>query len=159
MLNPGNLQQYAKKAALVPLAVMSLASPFVAHEEGVRLNAYLDAVGKPTICYGETEGVKMGDKATMPECTKLLFIRVGFFAYMVDYFIEPPMKPQFHAALTSWSYNIGVNATRKSTVVKRANAGNFRGACDGLLAWRFAKGKDILLGRRMRERDLCLQGV
>ena len=32
--------------------------------EGLRTKAYRDVVGVPTICFGETRGVKMGDTAT-----------------------------------------------------------------------------------------------
>lgn len=161
MILPGNLSNYMKKAALVPAAVMALALPFTAREEGLRTKAYMDAAGVPTICYGETEGVKMGDTATKEQCDAIFYIRLGFYAYMVDYYVQPPMKPEFHAALTSWGYNAGINAIRTSkSVTGRANAGDFRGACQGLLNWKYAAGKPILLGRRIRERDqLCLKGV
>ena len=36
--------------------------------EGVRHSAYLDAVGVPTICYGSTRKVFIGQRATPAEC-------------------------------------------------------------------------------------------
>lgn len=32
----------------------------IQHNEGLSLTAYKDSAGVPTICYGETKGVKMG---------------------------------------------------------------------------------------------------
>lgn len=150
-----------KKKALTAasIACLALCGPFVAREEGLRTKAYLDSVGIPTICYGETENVQLGDQFTAAECSAMLYGKLGTFAYAVDVSVGPPMKPEFHAALTSWSYNVGLGAMRKSTLIKKANAGDFRGACDELLRWKFAGGKPILQKRRERERALCLQGI
>lgn len=140
-------------------AVLALALPFTAHEEGLRTFAYLDPVGVVTICMGETENVTLGDTKTKEECSALFYARLGSFAYAVDLAVKPPMDNYFHAAITSWTYNVGVNAMRRSTLVKKANAGDFRGACDELLKWKFAGGEPILLSRRRRERELCLTMV
>ncbi|MER5174127.1 glycoside hydrolase family protein, partial [Thioclava kandeliae] len=45
-------------------AAIALAITTIAPWEGKELRAYRDIVGIPTICFGETEGVKMGDVAT-----------------------------------------------------------------------------------------------
>jgi lysozyme len=148
-----------RKTALVSAAVMTLVTPFVAREEGLRTRAYLDSVGVATICYGETDGVKLGQTKTIPECNAMLETRLGVFAYAVDIAIEKPLTPPTHAALTSWAYNVGINAMRKSTLVKKANAGDMVGACNELSKWKFAGGKPILAARRERERKLCLSGL
>lgn len=140
-------------------AVMVLAVPFTAREEGLRTNAYLDSVGVPTICYGETENVNLGDTKTIPECTVMLETKLGVFAYAVDAAITPPLTPATHAAITSWAYNVGLGAMRSSTLVKKANAGDMVGACNELLKWKYAGGKPILSARRERERQLCMKGL
>lgn len=151
--------KHAKKTATALSACLTLACPFVAHQEGLRTAAYLDSVGVATICYGETENVRLGDVKTPEECNALFFTRLGAYAYAVDLAINQPMTPTFHAALTSWTYNVGVNAMRQSTLVKKANAGMFKTACNELLKWKFAGGKPILLPRREKERSLCLQDL
>lgn len=157
---PSSNGRAAKKGALVGAAVMTIAMPFVGHEEGLRTAAYLDAVGVPTICYGETENVRLGDTKTAEECSAMFYTRLGYFAYRVDLMIEPEMSPKFHAALTSWAYNVGLGAAAGSkTVTGRANARDFTGACNGLLNWKNAGGRPILLKRRQRERELCLEGA
>lgn len=143
----------------VPAAVMSLAVPFTAHEEGTRTKAYLDSANIPTICVGETEGVRMGDESTVQECSKLFYARLGFFAWQMDQYIHVPMAPEFHAAVTSWSYNVGLGAAKASTLVKKANADDMRGACNELPRWKYSAGKPILAERRERERVLCLKGT
>lgn len=148
-----------KALALLAGAVMTIAAPFTAREEGLKTYTYLDSVGVPTACYGETDGVRKGDKFTEEDCDTLFYLKLGIISTMVDLAVTPDMPAQMHAALTSWTYNVGVSAMRSSTLIKRANAGDFRGACDELLKWKWAGGKPILLPRRERERALCLSGL
>lgn len=148
-----------KALALLTGAVMTIAAPFTAKEEGLKQYTYLDSVGVPTACYGETQGIKRGDKFTEDDCDTLFYLRLGTFSYLVDYAVTPEMPANMHAALTSWAYNVGLSNMRSSTLIKRANAGDFKGACEELLKWRFAGGKPILLPRRERERALCLSGL
>jgi len=148
-----------KKAALVSSSVIAIALPFTAHEEGLRTAAYLDGVGVPTICYGETEGVKLGDKKTKQECDAMFYAKLGVFAFAIDAEIQPTMTPNFHAAITSWAYNVGLGAAQKSTLIKKANAGDFVGACNELPKWKYAGGKPTLAARRERERQLCMKGI
>lgn len=156
-----------KKAGAWTLAG-ALALSLIGGFEGLRTTAYRDVVGIPTICFGETRGVHMGDKATRDECQEMLGDRI-----LADF--EPEMRAclktpdkipdKSYAAMLSLSYNIGSNAFCKSTVVKAANAGDLTKACDAFLAWnkarvngqlRVVKGLDI---RRHEERDLCLEGL
>lgn len=151
------LKKNKNKAAAGSL-VVALAMPITAHYEGLRLKAYLDPVGIPTICYGETLGVKIGQEKTKNECDALFESRLGFFAYAVDDAVSVPMSPQTHAALTSWTYNVGIGAMQKSTLVRLMNDGRTIEACNELLRWNKAKGKVLsgLVKRREAERKLCL---
>ena len=47
---------------------LAVAVSVVGGFEGLRQSAYLDPVSIPTICYGETRGVKLGDTRTKAEC-------------------------------------------------------------------------------------------
>lgn len=142
-------------------AMLLIATPFVSDFEGLRTKAYRDAVGIPTICYGETEGVKMGDTQTVESCGIMLKARLEMFGIAVDYIIEPPMSPSTHAAFTSLTYNIGIGAFQKSSVAKLYNAGKKREACDFMLKYNRAGGKVLagLTRRREAERKLCLSGL
>lgn len=129
----------------------------VASFEGLRTVAYLDPVNIPTICFGETLGVQMGQTTTPAECKAKLIVRLDEFARGVDRCISAPMSPSRKAAVVSFSYNVGVGALCSSTFAKKLNAGD-PGACDELLKWTRAKGVVLpgLVKRREQERALCL---
>lgn len=150
----------AKRAGIYGVVVV-LASPVAVYFEGLNVRAHLDPIGIVSICYGETEGVKMGDVKTKEECDKMLTARLGYFAWRVDAMVTPPMNPYTHAALTSWAYNVGVGAAAKSTLIRKMNAGDVAGACNELRRWVFAGGKkwNGLVKRREAERKLCLRGA
>lgn len=152
-----------KKAGTGLTVAGALAIATVGIWEGVRTKAYRDVVGIPTVCFGETRGVKMGDEYTLDECRAMLGdALLEFEVAMRKCLVAPdriPDKP--YVAFLSLSYNIGSRAFCGSTVARRANAGDLRGACDGIVAWNKAGGRVVpgLVNRRAAERRLCLEGV
>ena len=144
-------------------ALMAAAVALVGSWEGLRTVAYKDVVGIPTVCFGETRGVKMGDRYTVDECKAMLGDGlVEFEAGMRKCLKDPDRIPgKSYVSFLSLSYNIGTGAFCRSTVVKRANAGDIKGACDAILMWDRAGGRRIqgLANRRADERGICLQGV
>jgi lysozyme len=144
-------------------AVMAAAVALVGAWEGVRTVAYRDIVGIPTVCFGETRGVKMGDRYTMEECRTMLGdALVEFETGMRKCLTNPdavPDKP--YVAFLSLSYNIGTGAFCKSTVARKANVGDILGACNAISAWNKAGGKVVkgLTNRRAEEQNLCLEGA
>lgn len=115
----------------------------------------------PTICYGKTKGVKLGDKATDVECIRFLREELDIALAVVDSSIKVKISDEERAAYASLVYNVGATAFSKSTLVKRVNRHDRRGGCDELLRWNKFKGKPLngLTRRREAERLLCLQGV
>ena len=146
-----------------PITIMAAAVALVGAWEGLRTTAYRDVVGIPTVCFGETRGVKMGDKYTVDECKAMLGdALVEFEMNMRGCLKEPDAIPaKSYVAFLSLSYNIGSRAFCKSTVARRANAGNIVGACDAILMWNKAGGRVIkgLVNRRKEERKICLEGI
>lgn len=138
-----------------------IATPIVTQYEGLRTKAYLDPIGIATICYGETEGVELGQVHTVDQCKTMLTARLGTFAIAVDAMVKPEVKPEVLAAFTSLAYNIGVGAFQKSSVLRLANEGKTKEACDFMLKYVYAGGKVLkgLDNRRKAERLLCLSGV
>lgn len=144
-------------------AAGALAIGLVGGFEGLRLRSYPDVVHVWTVCYGETRGVKPGMTFTKPECdAKLAAALVDFETGMRRCLKQPdaiPDKP--YVAFLSLSYNIGTHAFCGSTVARRANVGDLRGACNAISAWNKAGGHVVrgLVKRRAAERKLCLEGV
>lgn len=142
-------------------AAAALAVGLVGGFEGLRLNAYKDVVGVPTVCYGETRGVKMGDKHTKAECDDMLLKGLAEFEAGVLKCARVEMPDKRLVAHVSLAYNIGVGAYCKSTVVRKLNAGDTRGSCEAFMMWNKAGGVAWpgLTRRRDVERKLCLEGL
>ncbi len=131
--------------------------------EGRKLVAYKDIVGVPTVCFGETRGVKMSDAYTKEQCQVMLGDGlVEFEAGMRGCLTEPDKVPDGpYIAALSLSYNIGTGAFCRSTVRMRFNQENYRAGCDAFLMWNKAGGRVVkgLTNRRKHERRVCLDGI
>lgn len=139
---------------------LSLCIAITGSFEGLREVAYRDPVGIPTICFGETKGVHMGDVKTEAGCRAMLGTRLQEFNDGVNGCVHVPMSDPRRAAVVSFTYNVGVKAFCSSTFAKRLNA-NDDHACDELLKWTKATylGRRItlpgLVNRRNEERVYC----
>ena len=152
-----------KVAAGAAAVVIATATPFIAKWEGLETTAYRDIVGVPTVCYGETRGVKMGDTYTKEQCMDMLKVAVG------DYYrkIEPCMTNKdipvgVQASILELAYNVGTGAACKSTMMKLANQGKYKEACRELDKWVKAGGQTVrgLQNRRADSKiNLCLKGL
>ncbi len=133
----------------------------VSYYEGVSNKAYLDPVGIWTICYGETKGVAKGDYKTGEECLDSLAEELTEHHKKMVMYIKTPVSEKEEAAYLSFTYNVGVGAFSKSTLLKKLNSGDRVGACNQLLRWDKAGGKRLkgLTLRRQSENKLCLEGV
>lgn len=133
----------------------------VSYYEGVSNKAYLDPVGIWTICYGETKGVNNGDYKTDEECLDSLAEELTEHHKKMVMYIKTPISQKEEAAYLSFTYNVGVGAFSKSTLLKKLNAGDRIEACNQLLRWDKAGGKRLkgLTLRRESENKLCLEGV
>ncbi len=138
----------------------AIAASVVAYFEGRELVGYLDPVGIPTVCYGHTTTAALGQVKTDTECEALLAEDLGQALAAVDIQL-PGLPPATRAALGSFVYNVGPGAFQRSTLVRKARAGDLVGACNELPRWVYAGGRKLngLVRRREAERQLCLEGV
>lgn len=141
--------------------IVAIAMPATMYFEGRELKAYLDPVGIPTICYGETEGVKLGQTATDEQCKEMLTFKLGYISYRVDVLVQPEMPKSVHAAAVDLVYNVGDGAFKRSTMLKKMNAKDWVGACNELPKWVYAGGIKLngLVKRREYWRQKCLAGL
>lgn len=119
----------------------------------------------PTIGFGTTGGVKMGDRITPPVALARALKDVETFEGALRQCVTVPLHQHEYDALVSFSYNVGSGAFCGSTLVKKLNAGDYPGACNELLRWRFVAGRDCskhgsgcagLWKRRQDENARCL---
>lgn len=155
------LKKIVLTSSVISIIAMPVTLPFVAEQEGLVQQKYLDVAGIPTWCYGETEEDLGKSVFTKKECTDLLRMRLGYFSYNVDKLVEPMVTPQCHAAMTSLAYNIGIANFSKSTLLRKVNTTGMASALPEFNRWVFAKGKVIkgLQKRREKEKQLCASSL
>ena len=134
--------------------------------EGLSLKPYLDAVGIPTIGYGNTyyennQKVKMTDPSITKERAEELLENIANqdFASFVNRYVNVELNQNQFDALVSFTYNLGPVNFRNSTLLKKINLKDFDGASNEFPKWTRAGGKVLrgLVTRRNKERDLFLK--
>lgn len=152
-----------RRLSIVGVTAVMLAVPVVSQFEGRWLVAKPDmlAYGIPTVCFGETEGVKVGDRYTPQQCADMLAKKLPRYAMEIEACIFVPISAKTEASFISFSYNIGTHGFCHSGTARHLNAGDYRGACDAMLAWDRAGGRVVqgLKNRRLKERNLCMEGL
>lgn len=131
--------------------------------EGKRLVAYDDGVGIWTIGFGTIKypngvRVKKGDTCTLEQAKEYMRHDLIEFEHTVNSSVKVPLNQNQFDALVSLAYNIGSNAFKSSTLVKKLNTGDYQGAADQFNVWINAGGKRMqgLVNRRDREKLLFL---
>jgi GH24 family phage-related lysozyme (muramidase) len=126
--------------------------------EGFRSYPYTCPGGSLTIGYGNS--IKPGEytSITKEQAEVLLRKTVSSFESAVKKMVTVPLSQNQYDALVSLAYNIGAGALRKSTLIKKLNTGDYKGAADEFLRFVKANGKTLegLVKRRERERNLFL---
>ena len=122
--------------------------------EGLRLEAYRCPSGVWTIGWGHTSSVRPNMKITVAEAERLL--RAD--AEIVDRALrEVELTPQQRAALVSFGFNVGVDALRRSTLLRkvRSNASDPTIEAE-FMRWIYGGGRVLqgLVRRRRREAEV-----
>lgn len=136
-------------AALIGLAV----------HEGYRDTAYIPVPGDvPTIGFGTTEGVKLGDKITPIKALERKLSDVQKFEGAIRECVGAPLYQHEYDAYTSLAYNIGPTAFCNSTLVRLLNQERYEEACRQILRWDKFKGQPLpgLTKRRQSEFRQCM---
>lgn len=131
--------------------------------EGCRLTAYQDSVGVWTIGYGWTQPidgkpVAKGMTITQQKANHLLTEGVAQYENGVTNLVTVSLNQNQFDALVDFAYNLGVNALKGSTLLKKLNAGDYAGAANEFTKWNKAGGKELagLTRRREAEKSLFL---
>lgn len=126
--------------------------------EGLRLEAYRDSVGIPTIGYGHTHGVKMGDVITGAQADDFLREDLKVAELTINTNAKVKLTQGQFDALASFVFNLGSGNFVKSTLLKKLNTGDYAGAADEFGKWVNAGGKKLpgLVKRRAAEREVFL---
>lgn len=148
-----------QRQAVIALALSAGAFVGIAVHEGFSPDAYIPVPGDvPTIGFGTTGGVKMGDKIDPVTAMKRTLSDLSKFEGALKKCVKVPLHQHEYDAYISLSYNIGSGAFCNSTLVKKLNSGDYGGACLEILKWDKFKGQPLkgLTKRREEEYRKCL---
>ncbi|MDR6520141.1 lysozyme [Variovorax atrisoli] len=148
----GRERGQAPRQLLAVLALSAAGLVGIVAREGYSDKAYPDPVlgtAVPTIGFGSTEGVRMGDTTTPVPALQRALRDVQTYEHALKQCVKVPLHQHEYDAYVSLAYNIGASnfctGGRKggtSVLVQRLNAGDYAGACDAILGWKYAGGID-----------------
>lgn len=126
--------------------------------EGLRLEAYRCPAGVPTIGWGHTKGVKMGQRITLAMAEDLLVEDLSPIERLLNGLKINFRQEQFDA-LVSWIFNLGAGNFKGSTMYKRIlEDAKDEEITDQLIRWDKASGRPLpgLMKRRVAEANLFI---
>lgn len=141
------------------LSVSAAAFVGILAHEGYREQAYIPVPGDvPTIGFGTTDGVKLGDRTTPVQAMRRALRDLEKFDTALKQCVTVPLHQHEYDAFLSLSYNIGSRAFCNSTLVRKLNAKDYAGACREILRWDRFQGRPLagLTARRQAEFKTCM---
>lgn len=119
--------------------------------EGCRLKAYKDAGGVPTIGYGHTHNVRMGDRISSWYAKDLLSEDIAYFSDKVQELGVTRTEGQLDA-LVSFAFNVGIERLAESTLLQVIREGGSKSQIKReFKRWVYADGKKLAGLEKRRE--------
>lgn len=131
------------------LAALSLSAAglvgIVAHE-GYTDRAVIPVPGDvPTIGFGTTEGVKLGDRTTPPKALERALRDISKFEGAIKQCVTVPLHQYEYDVFVDFAYNVGSTAFCNSTMVRKLNAEDYAGACAEFRRWTKRRVNGVLV--------------
>jgi lysozyme len=166
-MNVPKLNEKTRSRVKNSVVIVAMAVALVGAWEGLRTKVYRDAVGVPTICYGETRGITMRTAPkSVAKCKEMLGDGLVDFELGIRKCLKRPdqIPDKSYTAFISLAYNIGRHGFCRSSVARHLNAEpkpNVTRACQRIKAFNKAGGRVLsgLVRRRNEEYRLCMEGV
>lgn len=148
------------RVAVAALSLSAAGLLAIADYEGFSSEAYLPtAADVPTIGFGSTVGVSLGDTVTVPQALARLRKDVANAENSILKCVKVPLSQDEFDAYTSFAFNVGESQFCRSTLVKKLNTGDYDGACMELKRWVYQKGQKLpALEKRRRDEFLTCTG-
>lgn len=148
---------------------LDIAAELCRRFEGFRSNPYLCPAGRPTIGYGSTtypdgRKVTLRDHPIEEPAARAMMVYELFSTFAPGVIRQCPVllvvaatEQDYHKlnAIVDFAYNLGVGRLQTSTLRRKINARDWRGAQEQLMRWVRGGGK-ILPGLVRRRRAECL---
>jgi len=165
-INLKNAESYLAPIPIKPQPVSKIAVDIIKEFEGFKNYAYIDTDGTPVIGYGLSRiggiPVQIGDRISPAQAEAALNAHLREIDRELKKAIKVDLSERQLSALSSISFNVGVDAIAKSTLVRKINAQDYTGAANEFLRWDKAdmRGRLVqmpgLSRRRSAERQLFL---
>lgn len=131
------------RTAAATLTLSAAALVALVMQEGYSDRAIIPVPGDvPTIGFGTTGGVKIGDTITPPKALARALTDVQKFEGALKQCVAVPLHQHEYDAFVGFSYNVGSAAFCRSGIVRKLNAGDYPGACREILRWTYFQGKN-----------------
>ena len=141
------------RVGIAALSLSAVGLVGILSHESYSPKAYIPVPGDvPTIGYGTTAGVHLGDSITPVKALQRAEADISKFEGAVKECVVVPLYQYEYDAYMSLSYNIGTHAFCHSSLVTKLNNKDYSGACSEILKWNKMKGK-VLLGLTKRRQD------
>lgn len=130
--------------------------------EGLRMSAHYAPTEQWTVGYGHTDSARHGMSVTEGDAERLLKSDVQPIEQLISDTVRAPLNQNEHDALVSLIFNIGEDNWRRSTALRKLNAGDKLGAANAFELWTKAfvnnelVSLDGLVRRRAAEKSLFL---
>lgn len=125
--------------------------------EGFSLTAYKDSAGVPTIGWGHTRDVVMGQTITAEQAEDMFLADIAPTETIVSNSVHVALNQNEYDALVIFAFNVGDTAFENSTLLKTVNAKNFGAVPEQMAQWRYITvgGEKVvsqgLINRRAKE--------
>jgi lysozyme len=129
--------------------------------EGLRLAAYRDGAGLPTLGYGHTASVRMGDTCSEEQARQWLRQDLALAEAAVSRLARVELQQGQFDALVDFAFNLGAGALGGSSLLHKLNDGDHSGAAAEFPRWVHDAAGHVepgLVTRRGRERLLFETG-
>ncbi|WP_411816029.1 lysozyme [Hyphococcus sp. DH-69] len=130
--------------------------------EGLRMSAHYAPTEQWTVGYGHTGSARHGMSVTEGDAERLLKDDVQPIEQLISDTVRAPLNQNEHDALVSLIFNIGEDNWKRSTALRKLNAGDKLGAANAFEYWTKAYVNnelvtlDGLVRRRAAEKSLFL---
>ncbi len=148
----------ANKPTPEPIGISQAGIDLIKRWEGFRSNAYLCPGNVWTIGYGHTKNVYQGMCISKEQAEQLLKEDLKHFEASVSQLVTVKLNQAQFDALVSFTFNVGVYAFKKSTLLRLINQENFLEGANQFERWVYANRKKLpgLVKRREEEKKLFL---
>lgn len=141
----------------------------IAEVEGLMLKPYKDVAGlwtigvghlltKDELSTGTVNGYAWRNGISHSQALDILSVDAEIAERAVNRYVEVPLSQHQFDALVSFVFNVGSGAFKKSTLLRKLNAGDYQSVPSEMKRWNKAGGKVVkgLINRRNKEIKLWL---